>query len=121
MGFVRTVLYRQFNLAISRIIRTRETSIELESAAGVTASDPTPEDYTVVHQKVALMTQALKAMGEREYEVLARFYLREQPPQQICAEMKLTATQFNLLKSRAKAKLTNLVQRKLTRKPLSRE
>jgi RNA polymerase sigma factor (sigma-70 family) len=121
MGFVRTVLNRQLNLAISRIVAARETSIDVQSATGLTAADPTPEYRTIVHQKVTLMKQALDKMNDREFEVLARFYLREQPPEQIRAEMKLTATQFNLLKSRAKAKLTDAVRRKLARKPLSRQ
>jgi RNA polymerase sigma-70 factor (ECF subfamily) len=121
MGFVRTVLNRQLNLAISRIIRARETSINLESATDLTGAEPTPEQRTVMHQKVALMKQALKEIGHREFEVLARFYLREQPPEQIRKEMSLTPTQYHLLKSRAKAKLTDLVQRKLARKPFSRE
>jgi hypothetical protein len=60
-------------------------------------------------------------MSHREFEILTRFYLREQPPEQIQSEMRLTATQFNLLKSRAKAKLTDLVRQKLKPNPLSRE
>jgi RNA polymerase sigma factor (sigma-70 family) len=121
MGFVRTVLHRQLNLAISQIIRTRETSIDLESATGLTAVDPTPEERTVKHQKIALMQRALQEMSPREYEVLARFYLREQSPEQIRKQMNLTQTQFHLLKSRAKAKLTDLVQRRLASKPFNRE
>jgi RNA polymerase sigma factor (sigma-70 family) len=121
MGFVRTILHRQLNLAISRIVSTRTTSLELESVTDLTAAEPTPEDRTGVHQTVALMKRALEEMGAREFEVLARFYLREQLPDQIRAEMKLTATQFHLLKSRAKAKLSNIIRRKLARKPFSRE
>jgi RNA polymerase sigma-70 factor, ECF subfamily len=121
MGFVRTVLNRQLNLAISRVIRARETSIDMESATDLAAADPTPEQHTVLHQKVALMKQSLKEIGQREFEVLARFYLREQPPEQIRKEMSLTLTQYNLLKSRAKAKLTDLVRQKLGRKPFSRQ
>ena len=36
MGFVRTVLNRQLNLEISRIIHMRQTSIDLESAGDLT-------------------------------------------------------------------------------------
>jgi hypothetical protein len=42
--------------------------------------------------------------------VLSRFYLFEQPQEQICAEMNLTATQFRLLKSRAKTRFANSVK-----------
>jgi RNA polymerase sigma factor (sigma-70 family) len=121
MGFVRTILSRQLNLAISRIIVNRGNSIDLDSAAELTAANPTPEEHAVAHQKVELMKKALKEMNQREFEMLTRFYLREQPPERICKEMRLTLTQFNLLKSRAKAKLTGLVQRKLARSPFSRK
>jgi DNA-directed RNA polymerase specialized sigma24 family protein len=119
MGFVRTILYRQLNLAISRIVSTRTNALDLESAAHLTTPEPTPEDRTGVHQTVALMKHALEELGNREFEVLVRFYLREQLPEQIRTEMKLTLTQFHLLKSRAKSKLTGIIHRKMARKPFS--
>jgi RNA polymerase sigma factor (sigma-70 family) len=121
MGFVRTVLNRQLGLAISSLVRTREHLIHLDSAHHLTAADPSPEEHALSIQKVALMKQALKEMSDREFDVLMRFYLREQPPEQIQSEMRLTPTQFNLLKSRAKAKLTELVRQKLARSQFSRE
>jgi DNA-directed RNA polymerase specialized sigma24 family protein len=121
MGFVRTVLNRQLSLAISGLVRTREHSIHLDSAHNLTTADPSPEEHALSLQRIALMKQALNEMSHREFEILTRFYLREQPPEQIQSEMRLTATQFNLLKSRAKAKLTDLVRQKLKPNPLSRE
>jgi RNA polymerase sigma-70 factor (ECF subfamily) len=115
MGFVRTVLHRQLSLAISRMIHNRETSINLESAADLTAAEPTPEQRAAAHQDAAVMKQVLRKMSARDREVLTRFYLREEPPERIREEMGLTETQFNLIKSRAKARLTELVQRKLGR------
>jgi RNA polymerase sigma-70 factor (ECF subfamily) len=121
MGFVRTVLNRQLNLEISRIIHMRQTSIDLESVGDLTTADPSPEQQAAMHQKVALMKTILKKMSDPEFEVLTRFYLREQPPERIRLDMGLTQTQFNLLKSRAKTKLTELMQRRLARNPVSRE
>jgi len=115
MGFVRTVLIRQLNLEISRIIRARETSRDLDSASHLAAGNPTPEQEAATHQKVTLMKRLLCKMNHREFEVLTRFYLREQPPERIRLEMGLTQTQFDLLKSRAKARLTALIRRKLGR------
>jgi len=115
MGFVRTVLSRQLNLEISSMIHKRQTSIDLESAGDLPTADPTPEQQAAIHQKVALMKQVLRKMSDREFEVLNRFYLREQPPERIRMDMGLTETQFNLLKSRAKAKLTEFMQRRLAR------
>jgi RNA polymerase sigma-70 factor, ECF subfamily len=121
MGFVRTVLHRQMSLGISRMIHKRETSINLDSAADLTAAEPTPEQRTATHQKAAIMKQVLRKMSARDREVLTRFYLREESTERIRREMSLTETQFNLLKSRAKARLTELVQRRLARYSLSRE
>jgi RNA polymerase sigma-70 factor (ECF subfamily) len=118
MGFVRTVLHRQMSLGISRMIHKRETSINLESAAGLTAAEPTPEQSAAAHEKVAVLKQVLKTMSRRDREILTRFYLREEPAEQIQVEMRLTQTQFNLLKSRAKARLTEVVQQKLVRTSL---
>jgi RNA polymerase sigma-70 factor, ECF subfamily len=43
-----------------------------------------------------------------------RFYLNEEPQEQICREMALTETQFRLLKSRAKARFGEIGKKKLT-------
>ena len=113
MGFVRTVLNRQLSLGISRMIHKRETSMELESATNLTTGEPNPEQRAAGQQKVAIMRQALRKMSARDREVLTRFYLHEESPERIQTQMGLTPTQFNLLKSRAKARLTELVRRKL--------
>jgi RNA polymerase sigma-70 factor (ECF subfamily) len=115
MAFVRTVLYRQLNLAIGDVIRGRDRSGGVEETAHLTAVEPTPEQLAIASQKVTLMTDLLREMGDRDFEVLSRFYLREQRPEKICADMELTQVQFQLLKSRAKARLTNRMHEKLAR------
>ena len=121
MGFVRTVLYRQLNLAVSRIIRNRETTAGIEAADEISGSGPTPEQQTLDHEKIALMKQVLREMNDRDFEVLTRSYIREQPQERICVDMGLTLTQFQLLKSRAKARLSELMRHKLARKQFSRQ
>ncbi len=121
MGFVRTVLNRQLSLEVSRLVQNRRNAINLESAVGLTAADPTPEQQAATHEKIELMRKVLRKMSPREFEVLTRFYLYKQPPERIRTEMGLTQTQFQLLKSRAKARLTDLIRRKLARNPFSRE
>ena len=86
----------------------------------LTGAGPTPEQIALAEEKTALMKQVLREMSERDFEVLTRSYLREQPAERICAEMNLTPTQFYLLKSRAKARFAELMRRKLARKPLNR-
>jgi DNA-directed RNA polymerase specialized sigma24 family protein len=60
------------------------------------------------------MKSALADLGQRDRDILVRFYLKEQSQEQICREMSLTETQFRLLKSRAKAKFGEIGRKKLT-------
>jgi DNA-directed RNA polymerase specialized sigma24 family protein len=125
MGFVRTVLIRQLSVEISRMVRSRQNSIDLESAVELRTTEAGPEEQAAEHEKVELMKRVLRTMSRRDFDVLTRFYLFEQPAEQIRAEMSLTKTQFDLLKARAKARLIHSIQRKLTqspfRNPFSRE
>jgi RNA polymerase sigma factor (sigma-70 family) len=103
-GFVLTIMRRQ----VIRVIRERKSARrELTDDHLVDVSDPRsdPERDALAGEKQALMMNALKAMSDRDREILTRFYLQEQTQEQICAEMCLTGTQFRLVKSRAKAKL----------------
>jgi RNA polymerase sigma-70 factor, ECF subfamily len=120
MGFVRTVLERQLSLEISRIVKNRETTSGMETAGELSDSGLTPEQQTLAQEKVALMKRLLREMSDRDFEVLTRSYLLEQEAEQICVDMALTATQFQLLKSRAKARLAELMRRKIARKLLNR-
>ena len=103
------------------MVRRRRDSLDLGLAADLKTADASPEEEAAAHQKVEIMKQVLREMSERDFEVLARFYLSEQPADQICKEMNLTRTQFNLLKARAKGRLTKSVQRGLTRGFFNRE
>jgi RNA polymerase sigma-70 factor, ECF subfamily len=114
MGFVRTLLYRQLSQEIDRSARRRETGADFDTAAEIPAPGTTPEERAIASEKSALMAKMLRELSDRDFEVLSRFYIREQPPQQICLEMGMTQVQFQLLKSRAKARLAELMRRKLS-------
>lgn len=114
MGFVRTVVRRQVAAYIETAVHTRRDQTDLET--GVTVADRTrnPEQEAMMREKAALMKSALGALSERDREILVRFYLKEQPQEEICEQMGLTETQFRLLKSRAKAKFGEIGRKKLT-------
>lgn len=116
MGFVGTVLSRQLNAEIGRIIRTRNTAADVDESAIPSASEPTPEQAAITQQNIALMKQLLVKLNTRDLEILTRYYLHEEPEEQIRREMVLTTDQFNLVKSRAKARFAKLVHRKLARR-----
>jgi RNA polymerase sigma factor (sigma-70 family) len=73
-----------------------------------------PEQEAIIREKSQLMRSSLQALSERDRDILVRFYLKEQPQEQICQEMSLSETQFRLLKSRAKAKFGEIGRKKLT-------
>ena len=54
--------------------------------------------------------EILAGLDGSEREALLRFYLREQPPAQICADMGLTGHAFSALKSRVRAKYFELTR-----------
>ena len=90
--------------ALARARQRDESSPEYLSLADHTAS---PEQSAYDQERRAIAQRAMSALRPREREILERFYIREQPADEIQAAMRLTETQFWLLKSRAKAKFAN--------------
>jgi RNA polymerase sigma-70 factor, ECF subfamily len=115
MGFVRTVVQRQIAGSIQNAVRVRQHETDVESGLPIVDHGRNPEQEAIVRERAALMKSALRALPERDRELLVRFYLKEQPTEQIRQEMSLTETQFRLYKSRAKAKLGNIGREKLAR------
>jgi RNA polymerase sigma-70 factor (ECF subfamily) len=69
---------------------------------------PTPEDTLAERERAEIMRDLLSTLSLKEREILTRFYLDEQPKDQICREMALSDTQFRLAKSRAKQRLSRM-------------
>ncbi len=113
MGFVRTVVRRQVAAYIEQAVHTRREQADIESGVTVADRKKNPEQEAMLHEKAELMKSALQSLSQRDRDILVRFYLMEQPQEQICREMSLTETQFRLLKSRAKAKFGEIGRKKL--------
>ncbi len=75
-----------------------------------------PEQAAIKKENEYIARKMLQSIAPRDRELLIRFYLEEQPAQQICDEMGLTETQFRLLKSRAKARFGALGKRNVMRR-----
>lgn len=120
MGFVRTIVRRQIAAYIEDTVQTRRGQAELDSGGRVTDQRHDPEERLWREQRVQLMLEVLRSISPRDREILTRFYLYEQTPEQICEEMGLTETQFRLLKSRAKARFAELGRRRLASNPIAR-
>jgi RNA polymerase sigma factor (sigma-70 family) len=117
MGFVRTVVRRQIAAFIDVAVHSRKQMSDLEAGHAVTDLALDPESSILDREEAELAYRVLRGISRRDREILVRFYLLEQPQSLICQEMKLTDTQFRLLKSRAKARFGELGRRSLWRKP----
>lgn len=117
MGFVRTIVRRQVASHIDRAVTTRREETSLEPTTPLPDRKESPEESAISGQEMEIVTRTLRGLSTRDREILTRFYLQEQTQAQICKEMKLTDTQFRLLKSRAKARFGELGRRRMDRKP----
>jgi RNA polymerase sigma-70 factor, ECF subfamily len=118
MGFIRTIVRRQVAAHIDQVIHTRRGFTELESGFGMVGAGRDPEENAILQQKSELMERILRSLSRRDREILTRFYLHEQPQEQICEEMSLTETQFRLLKSRAKTRFGEIGRKRILRRPI---
>ncbi len=115
MGFVRTIVRRQVAAYIEDAVHRRREQAEMDPGIRLVDQASTPEQNAMDRQRRELVQSVLGRMSSRDREILTRFYLYEQPQEQICDEMSLSETQFRLLKSRAKARFGELGKRKLQR------
>jgi len=118
MGFVRTIVRRQVAAYIDEVVQSRREDLGGEASESIPDSRRDPEENVAFGQTVELMKTILRGLGERDREILTRFYLYEESQEQICKDMDLSENQFRLLKSRAKAKFSVLGRRKLGRSKL---
>jgi len=115
MGYVRTVVRRQVAAHIEDAVRARRALTDLDGTLVLSDRHPDPERSAIDKQNEEVALRVLHSIGKRDREVLIRFYLKEQSSDQICRVMKLTETQFRLIKSRAKARFGELGKRCLSR------
>jgi len=116
MGYVRTIVRRQVAAQIEDNVLSRRQQFDLDWGLAVQDVASNPEQAAILQQNQQIAVRVLKSIAPRDREVLIRFYLWEQPAEQICTEMGLSDTQFRLLKSRAKARFGQLGKKKVTKR-----
>jgi RNA polymerase sigma-70 factor (ECF subfamily) len=114
MGFLRAVVRHQTTAAIRRAAQRRHTDDPADRDE-LADQRPTPEHSQMAAEQYEMMRALLRKMKPRDREILTRFYLEDQPHEQISAEMNLTQTQFRLYKSRAKARFSLLALAQMNR------
>lgn len=113
MGFVRTIVRRQVAAQIDQSAHARRQQVDWDAVAGLPAGQPDPERAAIAVENQEVAWRTLRSLSRRDRDVLVRFYLQQQTPEQICRDMKLSDTQFRLLKSRAKARFGEMGKRRL--------
>lgn len=116
MGYVRTIVRRQVAAQIEDNVLSRKHQFDLDWGLAVKDDSSNPEQTAIRQENQQIALKVLKSISPRDREILIRFYLREEPAEQICFEMGLTDTQFRLLKSRAKARFGELGKRKVAKR-----
>jgi DNA-directed RNA polymerase specialized sigma24 family protein len=104
MGFVKTVTQRRAVAHIRYAIFRRRRFVTAEGPEPRAPWRDSPESRLAARERELRAEKLLRRLSVRDREILERFYLREQPAEQICGEMQLTETQFCLFKSRAIAR-----------------
>jgi RNA polymerase sigma factor (sigma-70 family) len=112
MGYVRTVLRRQVAAHIDSAVQARRNQQSIDPAMTLSDHQPDPERQVIEQESQDVAFRMLGGLPKRDREVLVRFYLEEQSAQEICRDLKLTETQFRLIKSRAKARYGELGRRR---------
>jgi RNA polymerase sigma-70 factor, ECF subfamily len=113
MGFIRTIARRMVAGSINQMVQRRQESIVIDPNLSLVDQSATPEDSTIDRDRTGIMLSVLRELSARDREILTRFYLHEENPNEICSDMRLTANQFRLLKNRAKARFAQIGQKRL--------
>lgn len=111
-GYAHTIAVRTVAGRIATFCGERRHQVE---EGGRIIPDPglDPEALVMRREREEIARRILTALPERDREVLIRFYYAGDTAERIQLEMGLTETQFRLVKSRAKARFANLVQKRL--------
>ena len=90
LGLVWTIAWRRLISAIRK--RKEEGTVVEDGSEMMVESDSFERVHR--HEQVEIAKQVLREMPSRGREILVRYDLKEQNPEQICADMGITETQF---------------------------
>jgi RNA polymerase sigma factor (sigma-70 family) len=110
-GFVQTIVKRHIAQRIAERVSERGSRRDVEDdylEATAVADVPSPEDVAGRNEIRQIARNVLAAMKPADREVLRRFYLNDQPQEQICEELAIPQQQFRNVKHRAKQRFADL-------------
>ncbi len=111
IGYVRMIAQRIYFGYSRELQREHAENLPGEIEDRVADVRKGPEADCMNRERREIALAVLTSMKRHEREILTRFYLWEQDEATIRKEMNLTATQYRLLKSRAKARFGALAGR----------
>ena len=110
-GFVCSVA-RNCVIHYFRCAARQKSLTETEEAVRLPHPAPDQLKELLQKEKADLVWQVLKEMpNERDIQALLRFYIAEEEKEQICADLSLTKSQFNLVLHRARKRYKELYER----------
>jgi DNA-directed RNA polymerase specialized sigma24 family protein len=108
MNDLKAYVMKVTRCKVSNRIKRRKIQIN-EGAGGVGV---TRKQDSVERKKLELVARLLREMRPVDQEALERYYVHGHSSDRICREMRLTSTQFRILRTRAKSRLAEMVREK---------
>ncbi|MEW6208080.1 MAG: sigma-70 family RNA polymerase sigma factor [Acidobacteriota bacterium] len=99
-----------------RRMRARQTA-DIEEAEDIADAKPDQLERLLEQEKAALVRRVIADMeSERERQALYQFYIAEESKERICANLRLTTRQFNLIIFRARRHFKELYEKMISGK-----
>jgi RNA polymerase sigma-70 factor, ECF subfamily len=104
---------RNLFIASNRRSARRMTSTDSNAVDAAVDEAPSREQQAEAESAAALVHRLLiELKSERDRQALVRFYLDEEPKGLICADLRLSESQFNLILFRARDRMRTLLQKR---------
>lgn len=122
VGYIRTVIGFQIAAHIKKAKRDREHTVPLDDTLRALLQDrgADPEAAFLCAEAREVVDVAMEKLRPLDRDILVRFYLKGESKEQIGAALDLNATQFRVIKSRAKITATKHGQTARKRRALER-
>jgi RNA polymerase sigma-70 factor (ECF subfamily) len=119
-GFMRTIARRQITAFIDEVVEQRSAE-ELAQVLSMPSQAPSPEQMAIQNQWRERAIEVLGSFSGVDREILLRYYLLGEEPEEICEGLRISYNQFRMRKSRAKRRFAQMMRRKERKNPWQRE
>jgi RNA polymerase sigma-70 factor (ECF subfamily) len=111
-GFIAQTA-RNLLIGTRRQAARRMTAVDSEAVDAAVDDTVSREAQAEADSAASLVHRLLVELkSDRDRQALVRFYLEEEPKEQICASLKLSELQFNLILFRARDRMRSLLERR---------